>query len=94
MVIATRVLNAAQRAASSGDGRIKAVALAPGVIDTDMHATIRGQAAERFPALDRFQALHDDGRLTAPTAVAQRIYAYLNRDDFGTTEIDDIRNYD
>jgi len=92
--IATRVLNAEQRAASSGDDRIKAVALAPGVIDTDMQATIRGQAAERFPALDRFQALHDDGRLTAPTAVAQRIYAYLNRDDFGTTEIDDIRNYD
>ncbi len=23
-----------------------------------------------------------------------RILAYLDRDDFGTTEIDDIRNYD
>lgn len=106
--IATRVLNTEQRnghSAATGDStaaidtpssavRIKAVALAPGVVDTDMQRTIRNQTAARFPALDRFQALHADGRLTAPDAVAARIYAYLNRDDFGSTEIDDIRNYD
>ncbi len=101
--IATRVLNAEQHtdpqrySARPDDAptvRVKAVALAPGVIDTDMQHTIRSQAADRFPALDRFQALHADGHLTAPDVVAQRIYAYLNRNDFGTTDIDDIRNYD
>ena len=91
--MATRVLNAEQRAGGRAT-RINAVALAPGVVDTDMQRTIRSQAAARFPALDRFEALHAEGRLTAPDVVAQRIYAYLNRDDFGTIEIDDIRNYD
>jgi len=31
--------------------------------------------------------------LSSPDEVAARIVAYLERDDFGQTEIDDIRNY-
>jgi benzil reductase ((S)-benzoin forming) len=69
------------------------VSLAPGVVDTDMQGVIRGSNPGDFPALARFQDLHASGKLAAPADVAARIAAYLERDDFGNTEIDDIRNY-
>lgn len=87
--MATRVLNAEQ--AESG---VRAVALAPGVVDTGMQATLRGQDTRNFPARDRFVALNEQGKLRSAANVAHGIFNYLNRDDFGSTEIDDIRNYD
>jgi NAD(P)-dependent dehydrogenase (short-subunit alcohol dehydrogenase family) len=69
------------------------VSLAPGVVDTDMQSAIRSSDPAAFPALSRFQDLHASGKLATPQGVAARIAAYLERDDFGTTEIDDIRNY-
>jgi sepiapterin reductase len=71
----------------------KFVSLAPGVVDTDMQGVIRSSDPGAFPALSRFQDLHSTGKLAAPTDVAARIAAYLERDDFGSTEVDDIRNY-
>jgi benzil reductase ((S)-benzoin forming) len=44
-----------------------AVALAPGVVDTDMQALIRSTPAELFPSVDRFRRLPDeDGFNDAP----------------------------
>ena len=70
------------------------VALAPGIVDTDMQVAIRASDPESFPALAKFQDFHATGKLSSPANVASRILAYLDREDFGTTEIDDIRNYD
>ncbi|OZI58874.1 SDR family oxidoreductase [Bordetella genomosp. 1] len=84
----TRVLNA-----EHGARGVRAVALAPGIVDTDMQATIRSSDEASFPALARFQEFKATGKLSAPADVAARILAYLDRDDFGKTEIDDIRNY-
>src|SRR5690606_30761969 len=72
---------------------VKVVALAPGVVDTTMQATIRGSHSKDFPDVDRFVQLHEQGQLAAPDAVAGRILRYLERDDFGETVLDDIRNY-
>lgn len=69
---------------------VRAVSLAPGVLDTAMQQTIRSLDA---PDRERFQALHAEGRLTSPDDAAGAILAYLERDDFGKNEIDDIRNY-
>lgn len=69
------------------------VALAPGVIDTQMQTTIRTSADESFPQRARFQALKDQGQLASADDTAARILNYLERDDFGAREIDDIRNY-
>ncbi|MBV7485667.1 SDR family oxidoreductase [Bordetella sp. BOR01] len=85
----TRVLNQEQ-----GAQGVRAVALAPGIVDTGMQETIRASDPASFPALAKFQEFHATGKLAAPAGVAARIVAYLDRDDFGTTEIDDIRNYD
>ena len=86
----TRCINAEAQAAQA---RVRAVALAPGVIDTDMQVGMRGQDAGRFPESQYFRAMKDEGRLSSPDAVAEKIVAFLERDDFGATEIDDIRNY-
>ena len=77
-----------------GEGGARIVALAPGIVDTDMQAAIRASDADSFPALAKFQEFHATGKLSSPANVASRILAYLDREDFGTTEIDDIRNYD
>jgi len=69
------------------------VSLAPGIVDTDMQAHIRASDPSSFPGVAQFQAFHTEGKLAAPDDVAQRILAYLDRDDFGQTEIDDIRNF-
>ncbi|MHC1480131.1 SDR family NAD(P)-dependent oxidoreductase [Frateuria aurantia] len=87
--MAVRVLNAEAAAEARGD-RFKAVSLAPGVVDTEMQAGLRQQ---RFPGVQRFLDLHAQGQLTTPQAAAAAILAYLQAEDFGAVEIDDIRNY-
>ncbi|CAM4233590.1 SDR family oxidoreductase [Bordetella tumbae] len=84
----TRVLKQEQ-----GSNGVRTVALAPGIVDTGMQETIRASDPADFPALAKFQEFHATGKLASPADVAARILAYLDRDDFGTTEIDDIRNY-
>lgn len=73
---------------------IRVVALAPGVVDTGMQASIRASSPADFPNVARFQQLQEDGRLSSPADTASRILRYLARDDFGDTVLDDIRNYD
>jgi len=89
----TRVFNQEQGAAGLGAAGVRAVSLAPGIVDTDMQATIRSSDPAHFPALSKFRDFKQSGALAKPEAVAARILAYLDRDDFGATEIDDIRNY-
>lgn len=76
-----------------GETGARIASLAPGVIDTAMQGRIRASEPDDFPTLENFQSLHASGQLAAPADVAGRILAYLERDDFGDTEIDDIRNY-
>ncbi len=76
-----------------GSHGARIVSLAPGVVDTAMQAEIRATPAEDFPSLPRFQTLHEQGQLATPQDVASRILTYLERDDFGATDVDDIRHY-
>jgi len=62
--------------------------LAPGVLDTEMQEVLR---AADFPSVDRFRSLHASGDLVAPADAARRIVTYLERDDFGSVVIDDLR---
>lgn len=72
---------------------VRAVSLAPGVIDTDMQQTIRASDKSDFPSLERFQDLHRQGQLASPADTAHHIIQFIERDDFGTTVLDDLRNY-
>lgn len=79
----------AEYAQAPAERAVRAVALAPGVIDTGMQATIRNAD---FAQVQRFRDLKDNDQLASADDTAQRIAAYLQRPDFGSTELDDIRN--
>ena len=59
---------------------LRAYALAPGVVDTDMQALIRATPAGRFPTVDRFHRLHRDDAYNSPAWVADYILDQLLAD--------------
>lgn len=66
--------------------------LAPGVIDTDMQTQLRGGDAERFPDAQNFVALKEGGKLWSPQEAAVKVLAYLERADFGSNPVADVRD--
>ena len=68
------------------------VSLAPGVIDTDMQVHLRGSAASGFPDRQRFVDLREKGMLTSPDDAAARVLAWLDRADFGSNPVADVRD--
>jgi NAD(P)-dependent dehydrogenase (short-subunit alcohol dehydrogenase family) len=66
--------------------------LAPGVIDTDMQVQLRGAEAERFPDRGNFVGLKDKGMLSSPDEAAARVLAFLQRPDFGSSPVADVRD--
>ena len=70
---------------------LRVESLAPGVIDTQMQAQIRSSSAERFPMLERFEAMKRDGALASPEECAAMITAHVFSDAFGENVATDIR---
>lgn len=66
--------------------------LAPGVIDTDMQLQLRSASTEAFPDVGRFADLKHSGNLTSPEAAGARVLAWLEREDFGSPVLADVRN--
>ena len=66
--------------------------LAPGVIDTDMQAQLRGADPSQFPDMGNFVGLKEKGQLTSPEQAAARVIAYLERADFGSNPVADVRD--
>ena len=85
----TRCLKLEQALENNG---ARVVSLAPGVIETDMQVHMRSRDPVDFPQAAYFRGMKDEARLATPEDAARRILAYLERDDFGEREIDDIRN--
>ena len=78
--------------AGTGRDGARVVSLAPGIVDTDMQVAIRSSDPAHFPALSSSRNSTPPASNHSPANVATRILAYLDRDDFGTAEIDDIHN--
>ena len=89
----TRCINAEPDDPARARRKAKAVALAPGVIDTDMQVFMRGQDASVFPEGRFFKAMKEEGKLVSAADVGKKIAAFLDSDGFGREEIDDIRNH-
>jgi len=53
---------------------VKVLAIAPGVVDTDMQAQIRRSDKDDFKDVERFVALKTDGGLNDAATVGERIY--------------------
>lgn len=67
------------------------VSLAPGVIDTDMQVQLRAARPADFPDLGRFIGLQAQGQLSSPAEAAARVLAWLQRPDFGSEPVGDVR---
>jgi len=70
---------------------LRIASVAPGVVDTDMQGEIRSSAADKFPALSRFEGLKRDGKLVTPADTSAKLLDYLFSADFGKTVIADVR---
>jgi NAD(P)-dependent dehydrogenase (short-subunit alcohol dehydrogenase family) len=70
----------------------KLVSLAPGVIDTDMQAELRGSDPTRFSSQPRFLEMKTSGQLVSAREGAARVLAYLARPDFGSQPVADVRD--
>ena len=68
------------------------VSLAPGIIDTDMQVQLRSADAALFPERANFAAMKTEGRLDSPATAATKLLAYLDRADFGSNPVGDVRD--
>lgn len=82
----------ARAAALDGERALKIASVAPGVIDTDMQAEIRGADESRFPLRERFAEMKRTGQLSTPAQAAQKFVDYLLSDAFGQTPTVDVRS--
>lgn len=61
-------------------GGVRVISVAPGVVATEMQATIRDTSPEDFPDVQRFHELHERGQLADPHDIARRFWALLDAD--------------
>lgn len=71
---------------------VRIASVAPGVIDTEMQAEIRGTPLTSFPVRGKFEALQRDGQLASASECAARLVAYLLDDGFGSEPTGDLRD--
>lgn len=69
----------------------KVVALAPGVIDTDMQTEMRNADSAQFPERERVADMKHKGLLDTPQRAADKVLQYLERADFGANVLADVR---
>ncbi|MFW8566304.1 SDR family NAD(P)-dependent oxidoreductase [Orrella sp. 11846] len=72
---------------------VRISAVAPGIVDTPMQETIRGTDESLFPNREKFQNFYSQGQLASATETADKLLNLLNRDDYGSTVLDDVRQY-
>ena len=70
----------------------RVVALAPGIIDTDMQVQLRGADPGGFPDHDAFVRMKTGGHLDSPATAAAKVLGYLRRADFGANPVADVRD--
>ena len=73
--------------------KVKAYAVAPGVIDTDMQGAIRSVSKDKFSQRDNFIQLKDENKLYSPEEAAQRLLLLLE-EPFTERITQDLREVD
>jgi len=66
--------------------------LAPGVIDTDMQIQLRSADPKRFPDMGNFVGMKEKGILSTPSDAAAKVLGFLQRADFGSNPVADVRD--
>ena len=76
---------------SNGTNPAMIVSLAPGVIDTDMQTELRESDPRLFPSQPMFATMKTQGQLMSAGDAAAKVLAFLDRRDFGTHPVADVR---
>ncbi|MGM0573677.1 MAG: (S)-benzoin forming benzil reductase [Bacteroidota bacterium] len=70
---------------------VKTMAVAPGIIDTQMQTTIRGTSKRDFIHRDKFVSLKEEGQLVPPALAGKKLARLLLSADFEDGKSIDIR---
>jgi benzil reductase ((S)-benzoin forming) len=81
----------ARAVALDANRALRICSLAPGVVDTNMQAEIRGSGAEQFPLREKFEELKRNGQLVSPEQCAIQLIEFTLSEAFGQTPVADIR---
>ncbi|QBI21617.1 SDR family NAD(P)-dependent oxidoreductase [Egibacter rhizosphaerae] len=73
-------------------GRCTVRAIGPGVVATAMQEKIRRASEDEFPAVDKFQALYDEGKLSDPNDAADQVWRLIEDPGFGNGAVLDVRD--
>ena len=71
---------------------VETMAVAPGIIDTDMQTTIRGTDERAFVHRKKFIELKETGQLVPPVIAGKKLASLLLSDDFQDGAVTDIRD--
>lgn len=81
----------ARAVALDANRALRICSVAPGVVDTNMQAEIRGSGKEQFPLREKFEDLKRKGQLTSPEQCAIQLIDFVLSDAFGQAPVADIR---
>ncbi|HWT39143.1 MAG TPA: SDR family oxidoreductase [Paraburkholderia sp.] len=70
---------------------LRICSVAPGVVDTNMQAEIRGTELDRFPMREKFEELKRSGKLSTPEESAEKLVDYVLSETFGAVATADVR---
>ena len=84
----------ARSVAADAEPGLRICSLAPGVIDTDMQAEVRGSTPESFPLHAQFVEMKRSGALASPADCARRLVGHVLADSFGGQPVADLRELD
>ncbi|MDH3679390.1 MAG: SDR family NAD(P)-dependent oxidoreductase [Acidimicrobiia bacterium] len=71
---------------------VRALAVAPGVVATEMQAEIRSSDPSAFPNVERFRALHADGELADAAIIGARLWELAVSADWPNGTVADLRD--
>lgn len=69
------------------DSQIKVVALAPGIVDTDMQVEIRSSKESEFSLVNQFRGYQENGQLLKPEFVGEKIVEFIFSEGFGNESV-------
>jgi NAD(P)-dependent dehydrogenase (short-subunit alcohol dehydrogenase family) len=74
--------------AEEGHPDTAVLSYAPGIVDTEMQQSLRGEEETDFRSVAIFKAMHEEGRLASPEAVVDPIVRFLEDDEIAGFHVD------
>jgi len=71
---------------------IESYAIAPGIVDTPMQKSIRETSSELFPDVDRFKGYFEQGELTPPSKIAEKLMRFLQNPEIISDAVFSLRD--